>query len=233
MDEHDRLEARLLELDQIPIPPDPGFPAQGHRPSGTAFWLLAGAAVLLIVITLSPQARDARNGTGSLPALASPASPGPSALMRQGPSPSELAASIPPRPALPAGQCTSPTTSGRELIDNYLGLTTSGDVDAVRDCFSRQRPEYAAGNPAWATAGPITSATVTYRYPLRGCQWFQVRAEFARGNPEFPQQASTTYFKFIAVGRDGESLRIQDQATALVQPEFENNPGIQLPTCSP
>jgi hypothetical protein len=249
VDEHDRLAQRLVELDRLTLPADPGFPTRVTSVGDRIWWFavtaVAAAALIAFIVVQTierPGGVAAPSPTSpgpsldrSAPPTLSPSVTNPSASPTTSPEPTPTPPrSIPPKPTLPAGQCTSPRTTARELIDNYLGLTTSGDTDAVRDCFSAEYLAANGFNGRWATAGPVSGAAVTYRYPLRGCQWFEVRADFAGGSPDAPAQGGTTYFRFLAVGRSADgSLRIRDQATALTRPEFENDPSVPLPSCAP
>lgn len=186
-----------------------------HSPPRLVLRLVAAACTFVIVAVVLDSPR-----TGGEPIA-------PTSSARESPTP---ARSVPSRPTLSPGRCTSPTTTTRQLVDNYLGLTTSGDAAAVRDCFAAEYITRNGVSTHFATAGPILNSSVTYMYALRGCEWFRVIAEFRDGNPDAPVQTGA-YLRFVAVGLDGDSPRIQDQATALVTPEQADNPNIMIADC--
>jgi hypothetical protein len=215
MAKDDELIARLIELDRLPIPPDPGMPILRPARRGSLLTIVSGvAAAALVAIVVVTQLTQPAPSIG-------PAAGG-------GASPSPVPATA--RVSLPPGRCTSPTTTTRGVIENYLALTTSNDQAAVRDCFAAAYVQRHGVSTAWASAGPIRNSAITFESQLRGCDWFRVEAEFLGRNPD-STAASSSYLRFIGVGIDGDSPRIQDQATALVRPEFANDPSIQLPEC--
>jgi hypothetical protein len=120
-----------------------------------------------------------------------------------------------PKPLAPSkmGACSAPTSTTRAVIDRYLALSTSGDADAVRDCFAigwrAQFPSQEDGAARWATAGPVTSADIRLVDRTHGCDRYAVNW----------RTRDAAFGNYMIVGMDGDRPRIVETGTALVRAE--------------
>jgi len=138
-----------------------------------------------------------------------------------------------PLPNFPAGTCTLPGLSDRQLVDQWIALAGRHDVAAVRDCFTA-----AYGVPAqivdrWANEGVVSAYAVNSPDGelIRSCRWFGVSADFPDGNPYAPLQDPTRMLLFVGIGSDAGRPRIFATGTAVARPSPENDPNNGMAYC--
>jgi hypothetical protein len=153
--------------------------------------------------------------TSSQPPLPTVAAPTASVVATAAPSPARPSATAAP------GLCSNPQMTTRAVIGRYFDLSTSGDVQAVSDCFAKAWRErnatgvnvnaFADGAALWSHAGPATAVIITLMDVVNGCDRFSVNAQMAN--------APSTAFRvpsFFTVGRERGTSRIFETGTALV-----------------
>jgi hypothetical protein len=168
--------------------------------------LVAGVAVLYAA---RPQVLDA--------VVYTPPSPTPTVATAT----AAATASVAPSPVFAASECTSATATTRQVIERYLALSTSNNVQAVTDCFAKVWLDK-AGTPlpgnsfadfaaSWSKAGPVTNVTITFGDTVNGCDRFGVGAQLA--NPSaFVYQVPP----FFTVGPEAGRPRIFETGSALL-----------------
>jgi len=139
-----------------------------------------------------------------------------------------VAASLLVAPQLARGMCTVPGMTTRAVIERYFELSTSGDAQAVSDCFAKEWRErnatgvnvnaFADGAALWSHAGPATAVTVTFVNAVNGCDRFSVSAQMPPDS--FWMKGQTGGKAFFTVGPEGGTPRIFEIGTGLVNAQL-------------
>lgn len=119
-----------------------------------------------------------------------------------------------PTAGFAAAECTTATTTTRQVIERYLSLSTSNNVQAVTDCFARswrdKTATFADGAVQWSRSGPATNVVITFMDAVNGCDRFSVSAQM----PSAPNSAFRVP-PFFSVGAEAGRARIHETSTAL------------------
>jgi len=192
-------------------------------------------ALLLAIAVAAGCAGPIAGGPGATPASTTSPSPTGATLgvAAQSREPLPAQGSPSPLPNVPAGACTLPGLSDRQLIDEWISLAGRHDGAAVRDCFTATYAVPAPIVDRWANEGVVSAYAVTEPAGdlIRGCRWFGVSADFPDGNPYAPVQDPTRMFLFVAVGNDAGRPRIFATATGIARPSPENDPNNGMAYC--
>ena len=127
-----------------------------------------------------------------------------------------LAPGATPAPRTRVGSCAPDRAEPDQVVRRLFELATSGDADAVADCWSRDRVAENLGMFAiWSKLGPTSDLEIRYGPRVATRYWVSVTFTFARDPSAFQGPRKLL---FCQVGVEEGRWRIFESATAIVLP---------------
>lgn len=113
------------------------------------------------------------------------------------------------------GACSKPTMTAEDLVRRALELTTSGDADAVNDCFALELVEQSpAGFAGWATMGPLRDVSIRPLGTEGGRSDVGATWTFTRDVGGAWPPAGQPAFQVFTVGLEDGTPRVYELGTA-------------------
>lgn len=127
-----------------------------------------------------------------------------------------LAPAATPAPRTRVGSCAPDRAEPDQVVRRLFELATSGDADAVADCWSRDRVAEDVGMFAiWSKLGPTSDLEIRYGPRVATRYWVSVTFTFARDPSAFQGPRKLLFYQ---VGVEEGRWRIFESATAIVLP---------------
>ena len=127
-----------------------------------------------------------------------------------------LAPAAPLAPRARVGSCAPDRAVPDQVVRRLFELATSGDADAVADCWSRDRVvEDSGGFAIWSKLGPTSELEIRYAPRVATRYWVSVTFTFARDPSAFQGPRKLVFYQ---VGVEEGRWRIFESATAIVLP---------------